>query len=392
VEPTHQTVDDFVTEWLRAMEPTVRPSTFDSYSRNMRNHVVPHIGNVRLTRVDAGVLNGLYATLLASGRRPSSRTGKGYSAGVLRRAQELRAEGVTLAVTAETLRAEFGEAHHITKDTLASLLRRAGARDVATVAPGLDPRTVSYVHTILHRALNDAVRWGRLARNPADAADPPRVGHRSDGVHAWDAETLRAFLEASRNNNDRLSPLWVLLATTGMRRGEALGLRWADLDLDACRARVVTTIIQTSSRVVIGEPKTSSGRRALALDAATAGVLRDHRRRMLEERLLVGPDFEDNGLVFHQPNGEYLRPDAVSAAFLRRVGTYGLPRIPLHGLRHTWATLASNAASIRASCRSASATQRSPSRWASTATSRRRCMTRPRSSSPTSFSTDDGPW
>jgi integrase len=151
---------------------------------------------------------------------------------------------------------------------------------------------------------------------------------------------VRAFLDSSRAEGDRLYALWVLLATTGMRRGEALGLRWADLDLDAGRARIVQTITQTSSHVVIGEPKTSSGRRGLALDAGTVGVLRDHRRRMLEERLLVGPDFEDRALVFHEPDGRCLRPDAVSAAFLRRVVRYRLPRITLHQLRHTWATLA----------------------------------------------------
>jgi integrase len=340
VEPTHQTVANYLDDWLRAIEPTVRPSTYDSYSRNVRNHVIPHIGQVRLTRVDAGLLNGLYALLLASGRRLPSRTGRGYSTEVLKRALELRADGKSLAATAETLRGEFDAADHITKDTLASLLRRAVGRDADAKAPGLDPRTVSYVHTILHRAFKDAVRWGRLARNPADAADPPRGRHKTDGVHAWDAETLRAFLDSSRAESDRLYALWVILATTGMRRGEALGVRWADVDLDAGRARVIRTITQTRSDVVIGEPKTSRGRRAIALDDATVGVLREHRRRMLEERLLVGPDFDDHGLVFHLPDGQCLRPDAVSGAFLRRVNRYRLPRLTLQGLRHTWATLA----------------------------------------------------
>src|SRR4051812_3003167 len=71
VEPTHQTLSEFLVEWLKAIEPTVRISTFDSYSRNMRNHVIDHIGSTRLTKVDAGTLNSLYAMLLASGRRQS---------------------------------------------------------------------------------------------------------------------------------------------------------------------------------------------------------------------------------------------------------------------------------------------------------------------------------
>jgi integrase len=341
VEPTQQTVADYLTDWLNAIEHTVRPSTFDSYSRNMYNHVIAHIGSTKLTKVDAGVLNRLYSLLLASGRRLPSRTGRGYSPAVVERALELRTDGLSLAATAEQLQTEFEEAEHITKDTLASLLRRQSQRRAVDELPeGLDRRTVNYVHTILHRAFKDAVRWGRLARNPADAADPPRAGQKSDGVQAWDAVTLRTFLAQSRESGDRMHALWVLLATTGMRRGEALGLRWKDVDLDHGRLRVVQTITQIRSKVTIGEPKTTSGRRSIALDEATVAVLREHRKAMLEERMLVGPDFSDEGLVFHQPDGACLRPDAVSAQFLRRVEQYGLTRLTVQGLRHTWATLA----------------------------------------------------
>jgi integrase len=342
VEPSHQMLAEFLEEWLRAIEPTVRPSTFDSYSRNVRNHVSAHIGSVRLTKVDAGTLNGLYARLLASGRRRPSRTGRGYSSAVVERAVELRSDGLTLAATAERLRGELAEADHITKDTLACLLRRhtaATAGGHATGA-GLDPRTVNYVHTIVHRAFKNAVRWGRLARNPADAADPPRSGQKSDGFQSWDAATLRRFLGESSESGDRLHALWILLAMTGMRRGEALGLRWSDVDLDAGRLRVVQTVIQVRSKVTIGEPKTARGRRPIALDAGTVAVLCEHRRRSVEQRVLVGPAFEDRGLVFHHPDGSCLKPDAVSAAFVRRVRAAGLSRLTLKGLRHTWATLA----------------------------------------------------
>ena len=341
VEPSQQTVGEFLEEWLNAIEPTIRPSTFDSYRRNVRLHVISRIGAVRLIKLDAGILNGLYASLLSSGRRPPSGLGRGYSPAVISRAQTLRAEGLSLESTAEALREEFPAAARLTKDTLASLLRRQEVKSPSPAIPsGLDRRTVNYIHTILHRALKDAVRWGRLHRNPADAADPPRGGQKSPEVQSWDAPTLRRFLDASRAEGDRLYPLWVLLATTGTRRGEALGLRWADLDLDKGRARVVQTIVQTRSVVSIGDPKTAHGRRSIALDRATVAALRTHRQRMREERLLVGPDFDDLGLAFHQPNGCWLKPEAVSYAFIRRVRRYGLPYLTLHGLRHTWATLA----------------------------------------------------
>lgn len=341
VEPTHATLGEFLTEWLRTVEPTLRPGTFDSYSRNVHNHVIAHLGSMRLTKVDAGALNGLYATLLASGRRPSSRRGKGYSPEVVERALELRAGGTSLKYTAAALRAEFDETAHISKDTLASLLRRHAAAEAGDAKPaGLDPRTVNYVHTILHRAFRDAVRWGRLARNPADAADPPRGRPKSDAIKTWDAGTVRSFLETTRDECDRLHALWVLLATTGMRRGEALGLRWPDVDLDTGRLHLVQTIISVRGKVMVGEPKTLRGRRPIALDPTTVKVLKAHRKAMLEERLQLGAAFTDEGLVFHRLDGRCLRPEGVSDTFKRTVHRLGLPPLTIKALRHTWATLA----------------------------------------------------
>jgi hypothetical protein len=136
-------------------------------------------------------------------------------------------------------------------------------------------------------------------------------------------------------------PRWRLrLAHSRFVAGVRQSLRWSDLDLDAGRLRVVQTIIQVRSKVMIGEPKTARGRRPIALYAGTVAVLREHRKRSLEQRLLVGPEFADEGLVFHHPDGSCLRPDAVSATFVRRVNRAGLPALTLKGLRHTWATLA----------------------------------------------------
>ncbi len=278
IEPTKQTLAVFVDDWLAAIAPTIRPATLYSYDRNLRLHVLPTLGSVQVRRIDAGMLNALYAQLLADGKQSNG-------------------------------------------------------------GGGLSARSVRYVHTIIHRALRDAVRWGRITRNPADAADPPRASATNrPTMTTWTAEQLRAFL--SFTDGHRLNPAFVLLATTGMRRGECLGLRWSDLDLAAGRASIVQTVIAVNHEVRIGSPKTARSRRTVSLDPGTVAVLREHRKTQLEERLIMGGGFTDHGLVFCRPDGGPLHPERFSRTFEIEAGRAGLPRIRLHDLRHTWATLA----------------------------------------------------
>lgn len=119
-----------------------------------------------------------------------------------------------------------------------------------------------------------------------------------------------------------------------MRRGEALGLRWSDLDLDAGRASVVQTVIVVNHQIRIGSPKTAAGRRTVALDTGTVAALKDHRKRQLAERLLMGSGFTDHGLVFCRPDGGPLHPERFSRTFAEQAVKAGLPPIRLHDLRH----------------------------------------------------------
>jgi integrase len=174
------------------------------------------------------------------------------------------------------------------------------------------------------------VRWGYLAENPADRCDPPKI--RADGfveMQTWGAETLRSFLELARS--DRLHPLWLLLAMTGMRRGEALGLRWSDVDLERAQLSVRQTLVPVGSRIVISKPKTARGRRVVALDSVTVAAL----RKLRSDSLSGGGD-----LVFLEHDGRPLDPSRVSRRFRKLVARSGLPKIRLHDLRHTHATLA----------------------------------------------------
>jgi integrase len=191
----------------------------------------------------------------------------------------------------------------------------------------------------LHKACKDAVRWGHISRNPLDAADPPRKS--SDGtkeMRTWTAEQLRAFLDAV--HDDHLCPLWHTIAFTGMRRGEAIGLRWQDVDLENARLSVRRALIPINREVVVSEPKTAKGRRVIALDPATVEVLKAQAARQLNEQHEWDEGWVDTGLVFTTENGAALDPESVSRYFRQAVKKAMLPTIRLHDLRHTHATLA----------------------------------------------------
>jgi integrase len=173
---------------------------------------------------------------------------------------------------------------------------------------------------------------------PPSQADPPKqAGPGEIEQTTWTAAELRAFLEGVAG--DELYPLWLLLATTGMRRGEALGLRWTDVDLEAGRLAVRQTIVAVGHAVEVSTPKTKRGRRSVALDGATVATLRAHRKAQLETRMAWGAARVDKDLVFTRGDGEWLHPERVSKLFAQAIAAAELPSIRLHDLRHTHATL-----------------------------------------------------
>ena len=201
---------------------------------------------------------------------------------------------------------------------------------------GLAAKTVRNVHVLIHRAFRDAVRWGYTVRNVADAADPPKA--KAAELQVWTPAQLRAFLTHVRK--DRHYAAWQLAATTGMRRGELLGLRWIDVDLDAGRVAVRQPRVVADHTVHTSEPKTARSRRSIALDPATVAALREHQARQVGEKALVGPGYEDSGLVFTHPDGSPIHPHLFSDWFQQHARRAGLPRIRLHDLRHSYATAA----------------------------------------------------
>ena len=201
---------------------------------------------------------------------------------------------------------------------------------------GLSACTVLHVHATIRRALADAARWGLVPRNVALLASPPRPGRPE--LQVWTAAELRAFL--AHVEGDRLYALWLLAASTGMRRGELLGVQWPDVDLGRARIAVRRSLVTVGHEVVVSEPKTAKGRRSVALDPATVAGLKAWRKHQAAERLAWGPAWTDSGLVFTREDGRPLHPREVTRAFSRHVLNARVPVIRLHDLRHTHATLA----------------------------------------------------
>lgn len=199
----------------------------------------------------------------------------------------------------------------------------------------ISARTGQLVATILRKALQDALELGFIPRNPAAAVQRPKADRTE--MRAWTATEAGAFLR--HVHDDRLYAAWLLLLTRGLRRGELLGLRWVDVDLDAGRVAIRQTVVEHDYQVVISEPKTASGRRTVPLDNTLVVSLRTHRRRQLEERMAWGEAWQDTGLVFTRENGALIHPQRLSQMFDRLVKLTRLPRIRLHDCRHTAATL-----------------------------------------------------
>ena len=275
VAPGRITLAEWIRDsWLPMTEPRVEPSTFYSYKRNLELHVLPVLGRKPLQQLTPPMLTALYGQFAKETDR-----------------------------------------------------RRA-----------LSAKTISYIHSTLHKVLADAVDAGLVAKTVAAAGKPPRPGKRaSGGVQAWEPDELAAFLDHVPGT--RLEAVWRLAAMTGMRRGEILGIRWHDLDLDRARLSVRQALVAVGYEVLHSTPKSHSAR-VIDLDAETVELLRAHRCQQDTERVQWGADYMDQDLVVAKENGEPIHPHTFSQAFERLIAKASLRTIRLHDLRHTHATLA----------------------------------------------------
>lgn len=273
VEPKKTTIAQFLTQWLKHIKPNVAALTFERYEDIALKNIVPLLGAVLLTDLRAIQISDAYSTALVSGRR----NGKG----------------------------------------------------------GLSPRTVHHMHRVLNQALQQAVRWEMLLRNPCDQLekkDRPKVEKKA--VPTIDAAATVQAIEAAR----QLRPFIPILlgSMCGMRRGEIAALRWKSVDLDRAELAVIASIEQTKVGCREKEAKGSKCR-TLAMPALLVEELRRHRLAQAQELLRLGVRLDGETLVVTQADGSGLQPRSLTHAvttFMKGQGS----KVRLHGLRHSHAS------------------------------------------------------
>ncbi len=273
VEPSRVLLSDYLRRWLNDYaQPKVSLKTHERYKQLIEGHIVPKLGGHRLSELRPVHIPAFYTNSLVQGRK----IGRG----------------------------------------------------------GLSPQTVLHIHRVLHRALELAVRWQLLARNPATAVEPPRPQRiEMCALSAVETAQLLRKLEGNR----LYAPVFIAV-TTGLRRGEILALRWRDLDLDDAEAQVRRSLEQTSTGLSFKRPKTGRGARSIALPSIAVDFLRKVRTEQALTRLSLGAVYEDHDLVCPGPEGKPWPPDSLSTAFAALIRRSDLKHVRFHDLRHTHAT------------------------------------------------------
>jgi len=310
VSVSRVTVGAYLDQWLEG-KARLRSTTRRGYRGNVDLYLRPGLGHIRLTDLRELDIERLYAAIRRLGHTQATATPE--------------------------------------------LTRLREARSKSAVRP-LRDSTIRRVHATLMSALNAAVRRKMIAHNPAAHVEVP-TGRRPRAV-VWTDDRITAWRETGERPSvavwtpaqagtfldhaldHRLYSLFHLIAYRGLRRGEAVGLRWVDLDLDAGALFVRQQVVQLGWATEVGEPKTDGGVRTVSLDAATADVLQARRAAQREERAICGAAWQETGLVFTREDGSQLHPETVMRTFERLTRSAGLPPIRLHDLRHTAASLA----------------------------------------------------
>jgi len=273
IEPSKTTLQEYFVEWLKHEKANVSPKTLQRYEELLLKNIAPVIGAITLNKLSAAAVDGAWGKLLESGRRD----GKG----------------------------------------------------------GLSPRTVHHCRRVMLTAMEQAVKWDLLKRNPVAITRPPKVERTK--MQAYDADQTANLIEAFRGT--RMFMPVLLAVMCGLRRGEIAALRWRDVDLSDNRRllSVRESAEQTKEGVRYKEPK-SGNARTVALSTTMLAELKAHRARQAEEQLRIGLRPDADSFVVAQVDGSPLQPRSLTHEWVRILAKTSLPTIRFHDLRHSHAT------------------------------------------------------
>ena len=273
-EPCKMTLSQWLDIWSTEYLGGVKPKTVESYCCQIKIHIKPALGAVKLETLNTHMIQKFYNSL------SKERNGK----------------------------------------------------------PGLSPKSIKIVHGVLHKALQQAVSIGYIKFNPSDACTIPRVERKE--IKPLDNEAIIKFLKAIQGH--RFEDVYLTLLFTGMRRGEVCGLTWDHVNLEKG-----TILINRQLQNIPGQPgafrlvstKSSKGR-TISVAASVVEILKKHRAKQAEARLLAGPIWKDENFVFTDDVGSHLSPNTLYHNYKRLVASIGMPDVRLHDLRHSYAVAA----------------------------------------------------
>lgn len=289
VEATEITVKGYLEQWLEDyVKPNVKPKTYSIYKNMVEKHIIPALGHIELAKLRKSKIKGFLAEKQKDGARADKKEGR------------------------------------------------------------LSNRTVEYIYVVLKSALKHAVEDELIRKNPAEGITPPRP--EKTNIQYLERHHVKAFLDALRESNykfkgvvfkgHRLFPLYLLALTTGMRRGELLGLKWENIDFKKRLIRVRTSLVDTDDGYLLQDStKTGKERIIGPVSEKIIAVLEEHKARQAQEFLVLGRPEKDKGLVFTSMEGTPISPRNLNRQFQTLIKKLKLPEINFHALRHTCATM-----------------------------------------------------
>lgn len=336
---------EFAELWLADRKKDLRPKTYERY-KGMLPRINAAIGHLKICKIQPPHLRAFYSNLAEGGIRQDTK----YKCKIsideyLHRHSMSTAQLCRLSDVPNTTVISVRKGNNVSLSNAQKLSKglEMPFEDVfepAEAGKSLSDVTILKHHRLISSILSTAVEWGVLFSNPCDRTKAPRVGDKEPKY--LDETQAAILLEILESESITHRTAVHLLLFTGMRRGELLGLKWADVDFETSTLQICRSLQYISDRGVYeDETKNKTSNRVIKLPQTAVSDLRAYKLWQMEQRLIVGDRWQDTGYIFTTDEGKPLNPDSLSSWFskLMKANTDKLPFITLHSLRHTNATL-----------------------------------------------------